>query len=119
MTRLRIPESAGLWLGCLNQNHCSSRRESAHSFSDWFQWQEHIAKFERTHVRCYRSEWWPRNLSGVWSERGQINFPELRPEIFLQRMHCRITGNNRAAKLPSFGMLNQAVLPRVVDDVKA
>jgi hypothetical protein len=64
-------------------NNCSSRRESAHSFLGWFQSFRHITTLERTHVRCYRSNRRPRNLSGVWSERGQIKFPEYRPEIFL------------------------------------
>ena len=51
---------------------CSSRRESAHSLSVRFQCQEHIAKFERTDVRCYSLEWWSRNISGVWSKRRRI-----------------------------------------------
>ena len=78
-----------------------------------------IGCFERTHVRCYRSEWRSRDVSSVWSERGSIELPEFRPEIFLQRMHRRIPRNNCAGELPFFRMPNQAVLSCVVDDVKA
>ena len=37
-----------------DSRHCSSRRESAHSFFSWFQLPERASLFERTHVRCYR-----------------------------------------------------------------
>jgi len=48
-----------------------------------------------------------------------MEFPELRPEIFLQWMQCWIARNNRATKLPFAGMLDQIFLLRVVDDVEA
>ena len=78
-----------------------------------------IKWFERTHVRYYRLKFRSHDFAGIFSQIAKIKFPELRPEILLQRMHDRIAGDDCTAKPPFLGMLYQTFLPGIVYDVKA
>src|SRR5437773_2767436 len=59
----------------------------------------------------------PHKLSGIRMFHLLISLPKLRPEIVLNRMQRRITGQDSAAELPFIDSLDQFRTQRILQDI--